>query len=509
MMDRANSFLGMTAGFLSVCARHVAQTLAGLITLPLIVRALGPEGLGAWALLGTTSFLVGLSDLGLSVAVQRAAARSEDAVTRRLLRLTTLVVAIVCPCLSACAYALLLRLPSASEALQADVSRAAFPALVAGLVGSLMAPLRAFLLMRAAFPSLAWARTAASTAQVGLTAVGLAVSPSLIAPASGLLAGAALEALLLTRAARRIDPRLDLRPRWPGDPSEVRDAFRQGAAALAINVGVAAAIRADIVILTAWLPLSSVGAYQVASRAVDQIFSFAKQASGWLLHRLGDPSGRLGALRLGTALLGGLVTSGVMALALDGPALLEAWVGPLARDPITVMAVTLLGAAAILAAAEEIAAAALTVSGSTAWDVARPMLLGHGLNVAVSFAGVGHFGAWAVAGGTVCGNLVIALLVWRKARALVHWRAVDVLRALAPLGAAGFASLLTGWALAPLAAGGALASALACGAVTLLGTAAALLAWWRRGDIPEPMPTGASGEGAPLREQRPTCASSS
>jgi O-antigen/teichoic acid export membrane protein len=55
-MARDNSPWGMTADFLSVCMRHVAQTVAGLLTVSLVVRALGPEGLGAWALLGTTSF---------------------------------------------------------------------------------------------------------------------------------------------------------------------------------------------------------------------------------------------------------------------------------------------------------------------------------------------------------------------------------------------------------------------------------------------------------------------
>jgi O-antigen/teichoic acid export membrane protein len=497
-MARDNSPLRMTADFLSVCARHVAQTVAGLLTISLVVRALGAEGLGAWALLGTTSFLVGLSDLGLSIAVQRAAARPEEAVTRRLIRMTMGVVLIVCPCMSLGAYLLLLRLPAAMDSLQAELSLAVLPTLAAGLVGSLGAPLRALLLMRGAFTSLAWSRAAASTAQVVMTAVGLALSPSLLAPALGLFASAVIEALLLTRAARQLDPGLELRPGWPAQAGEVRDAFRQGMAALAINVGVAAAIRADVLILSASLPLAAVGAYQVASRSIDQLFSLAKQASGWLLHRLGDPESRPGAVRLGTAVLGGLVTSGVVALALDGSALLEAWVGPLARNPVVGVAVALLGAAAVIAAAEELAAAALTVSGTSTWAVARPMLLGHGLNVAVSLAGVRHFGVWAVAGGTVCGNLLIALLIWRKARALIGWSTKGVAWTLAPLGAAGIVSLSLGWALAPFTTGSALISALTCCGVTLLGTAAALGSWWLRSTLPE----ASRQEGTP-------CASSS
>ncbi len=485
-MARERSPLGMTADLLSMCGRHVAQLVAGLATVALVVRMLGAEGLGAWALLGTTSFLLGLSDLGLSVAVQRAASRPDDAATRRLVSLAFLVVVVVCPCLAACAHASFLRLPSASAALQADITRAALPALVAGLAGSLAAPLRSLLLVRGAFGPLAWARATASLLQVGLTAAGLALGPSLLWPALGLLAGSMLELLLLVRAAKRVDPHLEFRPLWPAEPVEVRDAFRQGAAALTINVGVAAAVRADVVILTTYVSLGTVGAYQVAARVVDQLFAFAKQTSGWLLHRLGNAEHREDALRLGTALLGGLVASGVVAMALDGTALLEAWVGPLAREPVTQVALGLLGTAAIIAAAEEVASATLIVSGATTWDAATPVILGHSLNVALSLLGVGYAGAWAVAGGTVCGNLLITTLVWHRARALVRWRAAEVLRTLVPIGAALLVSLGSGWALAPLAARGAAMSAFTCTTVMLLGTGTALLVWWRGRVLPEP-----------------------
>ncbi len=471
--------LRMAADLLSTCARHVTQVVTGLATVALVVRVLGTEHLGAWAVLGTTGFLVGLSDLGLGIAVQRAAARPDDAATRQVVRLTVLVVAIVCPCLCACAYAFLLHLPSASEALRVDVARAALPVLVAGLAGSLATPLRSFLLMRGAFTPLAWVRAAAAVLQVGLTAAALTVTRSLLAPAMGLLAGATLELVLLAVVSRRVDPHLDLRPGWPADARQVRDAFRQGAAGLTMNIGVAAAIRADVLILTSYASLDTVGAYQVASRAVEQIHAFAKQTGAWLLHRLGAPEHRPGALRLGTAVLGALVASGVVALALDGTALLEAWVGALAHERVTALAVGLLGVAAIVAATAEIAASTLTVSGATPWDVAIPMVLGHALKLTVALIGVRYAGAWAVAGGTVCGNVLIALLVWGKVRDLVQWRLREVLWALAPVGAAGLVSLAAGWGLSPLAARGPLVSALVCSLVTLLGTGTALLLWWR------------------------------
>ncbi|MCP3137418.1 lipopolysaccharide biosynthesis protein [Pyxidicoccus xibeiensis] len=470
----------MFADLLLSCARHVMQIVAGLATVALVVRVLGPESLGAWVVLGTTGFLVGLSDLGLSIAVQRTAARQDVAATRQVVRLAVLVVTIVCPFLCACAYAFFLHLPAASEALRADVALAAIPVLVAGLAGSLAAPLRSFLLMRGGFTPLAWTRAASAAVQIALTAAVLLATRSLLGPALGLLAGAVLELLLLAVASRNADPHLDLRPGWPVDPAQARDAFRQGAAALALNIGVAAAIRADALILTSYTSLGTVGAYQVASRAVDQIYVFAKQTSAWLLHRLGDPNHRPGALRLGTAVLGSLVSSGVIALAFDGAALLEAWVGALAHDPVTALVVGLLGTAALIAAAVEMASATLAVSGATPWDVTIPVILGHALNVTVSLVGVSYGGVWAVAGGTVCGNVLIALLVWGKVRALVHWPLREVLWTLAPVGAAGLVSLAVGWGLAPLASRGPLASALVCSLVTLLGTGMALLIWWRR-----------------------------
>ncbi len=479
-MVPAKSPLRMVADLLSSCARHVIQIVAGLATVAMVIRVLGPESLGAWVVLGTTSFLLGLSDLGLSIAVQRAAARPDDAATRQAVRLTLLVVTVVCPLLCAGAYAFFLHLPSASEALLADVARAAIPVLAAGLAGSLAAPLRSFLLMRGAFTPLAWARAAGAAVQIGLTAAVLLATRSLLGPAMGLFVGAALELLLLALASKSLDPQLDLRPGWPANPAQAREAFRQGAGALAMNVGVAAAVRADVLILTSYVPLGTVAAYQVASRAVDQIHVFAKQTGGWLLHRLGAPEQRPGALRLGTAVMGGLVASGVIALALDGTALLEAWVGELAHARVTALAVGLLGTAAVIAAAEEIASATLTVSGATSWDVALPVLLGNALNLTVSLAGVGYAGAWAVAGGTVCGNVLIALLVWGRVRALVQWPLREVLWALAPVGVAGLVALAVGGGLAPLAAQGPLVSVLVCALVTLLGTGMALLVWWRR-----------------------------
>lgn len=480
-MTQKSSLRATVLNLLAACARHLSGVVAGLFTIPLVARSLGADGLGAWAVLSTTGYLMVLSDLGLSVAVQRTAARADVAATRRMMALTLLVVSIVCPLLCAGAYAMLLWLPDSQNAvIQADVARAAIPMLIAGLVGAVANPVRSYLIMRNVFPVIARARAYASGAQVIITAVGLAISPTLLAPTLGVLAAALLETLTLVLAAREQDPQFSLRPGWPGDPAEVRDAFRQGSAALAINFGVAAAVRADALILTTYLPLSAVGAYQVAVRAVDQIAVFARQLCAWLLHRLGNPEERSSAVRLGTAAIGGLVASGVLALRLDGMALLEAWAGPVARDELTAMAVGVLGAAAIILAAQEAAAATLTLSHAGAWQAARPILAGHMLNVVISLIGVRYYGAWAVAGGTACGNLLIAVLIWSGARRLLHWRASQLFWAVAPILGAVAVTGATGWVLAPLTIGHPVVSAVVCSVITLLGTAASMLIWWRR-----------------------------
>ncbi|ATB42800.1 hypothetical protein CYFUS_008279 [Cystobacter fuscus] len=480
-MSQKPSTRGTIFNLIAACARHLAGVVAGLFTIPLVARSMGAEGLGAWAVLSTTGYLMALSDLGLSVSVQRTAARPDHAATRRMIRLALLVVSIVCPLLSVGAYALMVWLPSEQNTvLQADVARAALPMLFAGLVGSLANPIRGFLIMRNDFPVLARGRAYASAVQVALTALGLWLSPTLLAPTLGVLASSFVEAFVMVRAARRHDPELSLRPGWPNDPAEVRDAFRQGSAALAINFGVAAAVRADVLILTSYVPLAAVGAYQVAARAVDQVAVFAKQVCAWLLHRLGTAEERSSAVRLGTAAMGGLVASGLLALWLDGTPLLVAWAGPVASERLTSVTLAILGAAAVIQASQEASAATLTLSNDSAWRAAHPILIGHMFNVTVSLIGVRYFGAWAVAGGTACGNLLMAVLIWGRSRALMQWRLSQVLRTLAPILGAVLVAGGAGWGLAPLSTVHPLASAAVCGVVTVLGTGTSLFLWWRR-----------------------------
>lgn len=270
--------------------------------------------------------------------------------------------------------------------------------------------------------------------------------------------------------------------------SELRGWLKEGGAALAINVGGLAAARADVVVLAAVAARASdtealaiVGAYGVASRAVDQAFGLAKQTSTALLGRLG---GRMGAearestLRRGTAVVSAVVSSGMVGLAAFGQPLLELWAGPVAARPEATVALWLLAAGAVISSFHEVAAAGLMMSARSAWTTAVPLAVGYGVNLVVTVLGAPLLGAVAIAGGHVVGSLITGTMVWWAWRRLE--RGTAVLRCLAP----GLATLLAsfGTAMAIKHLHGALplaTSLLAIAATGLAGLFAALAVWFR------------------------------
>lgn len=456
--------------------RHASSIAAGILTVALVARALGPDALGAWAMMATMGLLLSLCDLGITTAVHRAAVASDHGRTRRMVGLALLATAILSPIAALGSYAFLRDIPGASPELLADASRALVLVLAGGVAGALSAPYRAFVVVRGGMQALARARAAGALLQVIVTAGGLALAPSLLAPAIGTLLGLTVEGALILRAALAIDGELPRRPVLPASGAELRTALRDGSASLAINLAGAAAVRIDVFILARVAPLAIVAGYGVASRAVDQSYVLAKQASAALLPRLGDPRKRGSAVELGTAVLGGLGASGLVALALCGTPLLVAWAGPVAADPSATIALWLLTSAAVVMGSVEVASSTVTLGAPTAWSAAIPIVLGAAVNVIISITGASSFGVWAVAGGTLAGNLLLALLMWRGARALLGWSVPRVLRALAPVAAAAVTALAVGAALAHFASGGPLQSLAACVVTSVFGCCAALVA---------------------------------
>ena len=467
--------LGRVGGFLLAGIRHLTTALAGLLTIPLVARILGPDALGLWALLGMAAFALGLADLGLGVAVQRAAARGDARDTRNTIRVAVGVILIVAPLLAVVSYAFLLDLPDLTPALAADAKRAAIVAFVGGAIGALAIPFRGLLVVRGALKSLTGVRALAVALQVGVTWIGLVTMHSLVAPAAGLVAGSLVETLGTARAARALDPELRFAPMLPGNLEELRSMISVGGASLAVNVSAILALRFDVVILSRVSPLATVAAYGVASRVVDQSFTLAKQTSLALLPRLANREDRSRAVRFGTALLGGAVASGMGAIVTQGDGVLVAWAGDVARLPETPIALALLASAAIIAAGHEVAAATLTLAGRSAWDAALPLVLGYIVNLVISLTFAHRLGVVAVAGGTLLGNAATSVALWARARAFLGWRIGAVGSALAPVVAGALVALATGRALSVTGWSGAIASLVGCVVATGAGLGAATI----------------------------------
>jgi O-antigen/teichoic acid export membrane protein len=455
--------------------RHASSIVAGILTVALVARVSGPDALGAWAMMATMGLLMSLCDLGLTTAVHRSAVGSDPGRTRRMVGLALLATVILSPLAALGSYAFLRDIPGASPELLADASRALVVVLAGGVTGALAAPYRAFVVVRGGMQALARARALGAFLQVSVTAAGLALTSSLLAPALGMLLGLLVEGALTLRAALAIDRELPRRPMLPASGAELGTALRDGSASLAINLAGAAAIRIDVFILARVAPLAMVAAYGVASRAVDQSYVLAKQASAALLPRLGDPKQRGRATELGTAVLGGIGSSGLIALALCGSPLLIAWAGPVAAAPPAKIALSLLALAAVVMASVEVASSTVTLGARTAWSAAIPIVLGATVNVIISVAGASSFGVWAVAGGTVIGNILLAALMWRGARSLLGWSVGHVARSLAPVAAAALSALACGAALSTFASGGPFRSLAACVLTSVFGCAAALV----------------------------------
>lgn len=463
------SFADMAAAVL----RQLSATLAGWIVVPLVGVRLDTEALGLWILLGSAAALPGLSDLGLTIAAQRASVAGDAERSRRVMGLAVRVGLAVGPALALLAWPLLLDVPPSRW--DAQLRIAAPLVLIAVVVQAFGNAHRGFVIVRGGMRGLAKARALASLAQVTVAGVGLGLSPSLVAPALGLLVGNLFETFAVLALARTIDPRVGVLPeRATGD--EARRAFVDGSAALAIAFATTLAVRIDLLVLVRHAPLVAVAAYGIALRAVDQSYLLAKQTSSALLPRLGARGERTEVVTLGTACLGALVASGMVSLALPGRVLLEAWAGGLEGGADLALPLVVLGSAAIVTSLHEMASVSLTFAGRSAWTGARPIVAGALVNAAISLLGAPRFGVVAVAGSTLIGAAVTAIGAWSAARRDLEWSWSEVGRAMLPA----LAALLVTSPLAWLGreASGVVDSALRACAVTTTGTCVGVGAMW-------------------------------
>lgn len=463
------SFADMAAAVL----RQLSATAAGWIVVPLVGVQLDTEALGLWILLGSAAALPGLADLGLTIAAQRAAVAGDADRARRVIGLAVRIGLAVGPMLALLAWPLLLDVPASRWDSQLRIATPIV--LLAVLAQAFGSAHRGFVIVRGGMRGLAKVRAAASLAQVVVAAGGLVITRSLVAPALGLLVGNVCEAAAVVALARGIDPRVRAWPeRARGD--EARRAFVDGSAALAIAFATTLAVRIDLLVLVRHAPLAAVAAYGIALRAVDQSYVLAKQTSSALLPRLGARSDRSEVVTLGTACLGSLVASGMIALALPGRVLLDAWAGGLEAHADLALPLVVLGVAAIVTSVQEMASVSLTFAGRSAWAGARPIVVGALVNVAISVLGAPRFGVVAVAGSTLVGAIVTATGSWSAARRDLGWTWAQVGRATLPALAALSVALPLGLVLH--AASGVVDSALRACVVAAAGTAVGVGGAW-------------------------------
>jgi len=445
-------------------ARHVATASVGFVTIPILARMLGARMLGFWSLLGTSAFLIALCDFGLNAATLRAAAGEDAALAKRTSRYAarwTLLLAL--PTSTICGIWLWYVAGELPVDQQAHARIAVFIALAAGVLNAVAQSARSYAHGRGRLIALARTRTLGAVVQLATTLLILAVLRDLIAVAVGYAAGTAVESCWSWIVARdEIDA--------PGLPSEVerRDLLVSSRAAFVTNLSVVAAVRIDILVLQQVTDLETIAAYSVASRLVDQGYTFVKQISAALVPRLGGRAQNAdGIVSAGTMVIVALAAAPLAVLAVAGRPLIVLWAGAAVDRPILGVAAAWLGVAAIVAATEEIASSRIALGGDPR-VAARAILCGSVVNVALSVAGAHVVGPAAVAAATLAGNIVASFLLWRATRKALGWPMARVVSALSPGVVAGSVGALVAFALRatplPILACAAIAVALACAA---------------------------------------------
>jgi O-antigen/teichoic acid export membrane protein len=419
---------GLARDAIASVARHIVTVIAGVVSVPILARSLGAERLGFWSFLGTTAFVLALTDLGLNTATLRAAAGTDPAHARRVARLATWVTALVgLPAAAASVPWLWSVAEKLPEENRPDAHVAILIAMCGGVINAVSQPIRSYAQGQGYLVRLAWARAAGVLVQFAVMVTGLLLGYSLRAVAAGFVVGTTLEGLLGMWAASDGVKAKGL----PGREHK-REIIRVAGAGMMTNLAVVFAVRMDILVLERVTNLATIGAYSVGQRIVDQGFTVVKQISAALIPRLGTRSENRGAtIALGTMTMGVLAGAPLAALAVAGRELIVLWAGPAVDQPILQAALVFFSISAMLVSVETVATSGMSVGGN-AVTAARYVSMGALTNVVLSLAGGFTLGPWAVAAATATGSLVVTVLVWRATRKALDWSWSQVWAALSP-----------------------------------------------------------------------------
>jgi hypothetical protein len=220
--------------------------------------------------------------------------------------------------------------------------------------------------------------------------------------------------------------------------------------------------------------------YNYAARMVEQPYQLTKQILPVLAPRLGSARHRSDAVRVGTALFGALIGTGMVALAVNGRALVmfvlgaRLFAGEGAKD-VLATALALLCAAYVVFATYEVAGPLLALGAKSSWAASIPVIIGGAVKYALSFAGAPVHGIWAIAGSTIVGFSIASTLTWCAARKVLGWSLLDVLSGFLVPAISTSVALGCGFALRAFSERGWWQSGLSC-VITCAAGAAALFA---------------------------------
>lgn len=414
--------------------RHTVTVFAGIVSVALLGRKLGVDALGAWALIGTSSTIVALADMGFNTLVLRDSVRAQEGETLQreafeTMQLAQWTVLLSAPAFVALAYVVYLQ--SLGATLDPRVaSRSVFllavvGVMIAGVVNAYSNIHRAWLVGQGQTPVLALARTTGALVQVLVTVIALWGALGVAAPALGVASSAVIDAVLSMIAARRVHRMVPVFPDKMLSVGRWLTLAREALASMAVNGACAVAVRLDVAVLVRVAPLAAIAAHQISLRVSDQLYAIVKQLSTAVQHRLGSSSGRANELFRGTVLLTGLLAAVLIAVATCGRPALRAWAGPAVDHPLWLVSMPIVAFASLLAICCELASATLVVAAPTQWDSARPHLIGAIANMGLTVGLASHFGLAGVAFATIVGNGLTALCTWHSLHGVepLDWRA--------------------------------------------------------------------------------------
>lgn len=404
-----------------------------VLLIPAVIRHVGAEGFGLYALVMSALGLCALLEVGAGVGALRAVARAggagdEDATRERNATLSTLLVVTSVIGLVVLA-GLVALLPSAPSLLRLPPARhdeARALLLLLGLrVAILPWPLGVFRSALLGRGDVALANGVQAAAAAGNAILALALLPRGL----GLVGFGALSlaAFLVEHAAyvvlcRRRIPSLRVSPRL-FERARLREAVALGGAQTLVSLSGILLLRTDPLIVGWRLSLEAVAAYAVALKVAEQGLMFVKQFANALPPVIASLDGRGDRKGLARLLVDGsrlsLLPAGLMGLPLlfFGSELLGLWVGPsfAAAGP----ALAVLTLAMVLTAPQMVFTSLFTYTGRYAWT-GRIAALAAVVNLVASLALVGPLGLVGVSLGSLVAVVLVDLAYAGRLAARAH-----------------------------------------------------------------------------------------